>query len=266
MTVKQSPDPQDIRAAFFDVDGTIVGFETHEVSERTRATLARLRGRGVATVLATGRPTYQLESVPLELFDAVIAFNGQLCRLADGTVVRDEPLRPADVAAIVDQCRRGLYQAMFQTRDAFFLSGRDEWVTTLEEAIDFRYPVDDPARALAETVYQVNAFMPGERDHLITDAVPGLKCLRWFPSFADVIPADGGKDVGVHLVLEHLGIDPSQAVCFGDGENDISMLDACGHAVVMGSASDEVKAHATLVTDDVAHEGVTRACERLGLV
>lgn len=258
--------PHGIRAAFFDVDGTILGFETHEVSRATRDALASLRRDGVATILATGRPRYQLDDLPLDLFDAFVTFNGQLCYLGDGTVIREQLIPREDVAVIVDQCRQGLYQAMFQTRDGFFLSGRDEYVRVLEESIDFRYPLDDPARALDEDVFQVNAFMPPDRDHLVAQATPRLKCLRWFPTFADVVPADGGKDVGVRLMLSHLGVDPAQAACFGDGENDISMLEVCGHAVVMGNASDVVKAHATLVTEDVEHEGVAVACERLGLV
>ena len=257
--------PYDIRAAFFDVDGTIVGFETHEVSQATKEALACLRAQGIACVLATGRPTYQLESIPAELFDAYVAFNGQLCYLADGTVVREQLIDRGDVAAIVEQCQAGAFQAMFQTREGFFLSGRDEYVRALEDSLEFRYPLDDPRRALDEDVFQINAFMPPERDALIPKVAPGLKCMRWFPSFADVIPVDGGKDVGVRLMLERLGVPAAQAVCFGDGENDIPMLDVCGHSVVMGSASDVVKAHATLLTDDVAHDGVAHACGLLGL-
>lgn len=258
--------PHGIKAAFFDVDGTIVGFRTHEVSQATRETLARLRENGIAPILATGRPHYQLDMIPLELFDGVIAFNGQLCYLADGTVVREQHLGKSDVAAMVDACREGLFQVMFQTSETFFVSGRNECLRILEETIDFTYPVDDPARALDETVFQVNLFAPPEMDRLVMERMPRLKCQRWFPTFADVMPVDGGKDVGVGVMLDHLGVDAAHAVCFGDGENDIPMLDVCGHAVVMGSASDEVKAHATLVTEDVENEGVTRACERLGLV
>lgn len=51
--------------------------------------------------------------------------------------------------------------------------------------------------------------------------------------FCDIIPANGGKDLGVAATLERLGIDASEAIAFGDGENDLSMFSAvgtkCGH-------------------------------------
>lgn len=258
--------PNGIRVAFFDVDGTIVGFKSHEVSRATCDALRGLRRNGVACVLATGRPPYQLDGVPTELFDAFVLFNGQLCRLGDGTVVHERLIDRSDVEVVVDHCQRGLYSAMFQTREGFIVSERDERVRALEEAVGVRYPEGDPALALERDVFQINTFTPRECDGLITSAAPGLRCMRWSPLFADVVPVGCGKDIGVTLMLEHLGATSEQAVCFGDGENDIAMLDACGCAVVMGSASDAVKAHAMLVTEDVDHEGVALACERLGLV
>ena len=55
-------------------------------------------------------------------------------------------------------------------------------------------------------------------------------------------------------------------MAFGDGENDLSMFEMVGTSVAMGNASDMVKAHATLVTDDVDSDGLYNACQRLGLL
>ena len=40
---------------FFDIDGTLRSFETHEVPASAREALARLRGRGAKVIIATGR-------------------------------------------------------------------------------------------------------------------------------------------------------------------------------------------------------------------
>ena len=63
--------------------------------------------------------------------------------------------------------------------------------------------------------------------------------------FCDIIPANGGKDLGVAATLERLGIDASEAIAFGDGENDLSMFSAVGTSVAMGNAQETVKAAAT---------------------
>ena len=39
---------------FFDIDGTLRSFETHEVPASAREALARLRGRGAKVIIATG--------------------------------------------------------------------------------------------------------------------------------------------------------------------------------------------------------------------
>ncbi len=53
----------------------------------------------------------------------------------------------------------------------------------------------------------------------------------------DVIQADGGKGVGIQKVLAYYGLDKSQALAFGDGNNDLEMLEAVGTGVAMANAS-----------------------------
>lgn len=67
-------------------------------------------------------------------------------------------------------------------------------------------------------------------------------------------------------MLERLGVGPDEAVAFGDGENDLPMFRAVGHAVAMGNAWDTVKAEAELVTTSVDEDGIWNACRELGLV
>ena len=46
----------DIKAAFFDIDGTLLPFEAKHLPASTVDALARLRKNGVKTFIATGRP------------------------------------------------------------------------------------------------------------------------------------------------------------------------------------------------------------------
>ena len=49
-----------IKAAFFDIDGTLLSFKTHKLAASTKAALIELRSRGVKCFIASGRPEYQL--------------------------------------------------------------------------------------------------------------------------------------------------------------------------------------------------------------
>ena len=47
---------QMVKAIFFDIDGTLVSFQTHTVPESTREALRLLREKGIKVFIATGRP------------------------------------------------------------------------------------------------------------------------------------------------------------------------------------------------------------------
>ena len=75
----------DIKAAFFDIDGTLLPFEAKHLPASTVDALARLRKNGVKTFIATGRPPvhlpylHALDGTP---FDGYVTMNGQYCYLA----------------------------------------------------------------------------------------------------------------------------------------------------------------------------------------
>lgn len=57
-----------IKALFFDVDGTLVSFNTHDVPESTREALRLAHESGVKIFTATGRPRQLLNNVaPIEI-------------------------------------------------------------------------------------------------------------------------------------------------------------------------------------------------------
>jgi hydroxymethylpyrimidine pyrophosphatase-like HAD family hydrolase len=66
--------------------------------------------------------------------------------------------------------------------------------------------------------------------------------------------------------MEHYHIDRSEAVAFGDGNNDLEMLKAVGHGIAMGNGSDELKEIAEEVCGHVADEGIYYYCKEHGLI
>ena len=77
---------------FFDIDGTLRSFETHEVPASAREALARLRGRGAKVIIATGRDRRSLPPLEGLTFDGYILVNGGHCRTTDGEVLAERPI------------------------------------------------------------------------------------------------------------------------------------------------------------------------------
>ena len=254
-----------IRGAFFDVDGTLLSFRTHEVPGSAVQALRTLRSRGVKCFLCTGRSPSLLDDVPLELFDACLTMSGQYCYAGDD-VFLSKPIDRADMEAVVAQVQAGLYECLFMEPHTSYLSGHDDLVDRAMRAANMDPPLGDPGHALEAPVYQLNVFVEKEREGLVYGVTRNLKLTRWSPNFADAMPADGGKAAGVRAALERFGLAQDEVVAFGDGGNDAEMFAAVGTSVAMGAAAPEVKALTTYATDDVDDDGIYNACVRFGLI
>ncbi len=95
---------QDIKTAFFDIDGTLTSFVTHVVPQSTIDALHALQRNGVKVFICSGRaPSYMgvvLDTIPVT-FDGIVGLNGQYCTTRDGLDYR-HPIDQADVKLITD--------------------------------------------------------------------------------------------------------------------------------------------------------------------
>ncbi|MBQ6590600.1 MAG: HAD-IIB family hydrolase [Lachnospiraceae bacterium] len=74
------------------------------------------------------------------------------------------------------------------------------------------------------------------------------------------------KREGMQAVEQYYGLSRADTIAFGDGANDLQMLEYAGIGVCMGDGAESAKARADLVTDALAEDGLLHAMERLGLV
>ena len=150
-----------IRAAFFDIDGTLLSFKTHKMPESTKRALATLREKGILTIVSSGRPTYQLPPCIKTGFDAYITLSGQLCYDADG-VFRSNPISKTGVASVVEQVKSGCYEALVLQGDRAFCSKLTDDVAEVARTAGLVYEPDDIDRTFDAPVYQF-VFGPGPR-------------------------------------------------------------------------------------------------------
>jgi Cof subfamily protein (haloacid dehalogenase superfamily) len=81
------------------------------------------------------------------------------------------------------------------------------------------------------------------------------------PYFLEFASRDVTKAAGLEFLAEHLGFARERTVAFGDGENDIELVDWAGFGVAVENAHDLVKEVADFVCPSVDEEGVAQMLE-----
>jgi Cof subfamily protein (haloacid dehalogenase superfamily) len=81
------------------------------------------------------------------------------------------------------------------------------------------------------------------------------------PIFLELANAEVSKGSGLQFLADRIGITPAQTIGFGDGENDLELLDWPDYAVAVDNAHDAVKARANFVCPSADEEGVAQVVE-----
>ena len=259
-----------IKAAFFDVDGTLVSFQYGVVTQRVRADLLALRQRGILLFLATGRARQDLARTGMlgDLnFDACVTLNGHCCYDSRG-VYLDRPIPREDLAAACGVLRENPDLA------ALMAGNGESYVNQLNqramEIFDYMhtppYPVRPPEWMLEHKIYQFIPLVEQGGEERFLKVMPHCVSTRWHPEGVDIIPAGDGKADGIRATLDRYGLKREEIIAFGDGVNDRSMLAMAGVSVAMGNAVQEIKDGADYVTDSVEEDGICRALRQFGLL
>ncbi len=69
------------------------------------------------------------------------------------------------------------------------------------------------------------------------------------------------KATGVAFVADRLGVDRAQIVAFGDGENDVEMIEWAGYGVSVELGHERLRAHADWICPGPEEDGVARVIE-----
>lgn len=260
---------RDIRAVFFDIDGTLAAVGSHRIPESARTALRRLKERGIPVILSTGRHVMETEQEKLLdglSFDGAVWMNGQLCEL-NGRVILENHISGAQLGALKEFLEKKGRSCVFLEKDEMYCNLIDERICREQAKIGTAVP---PVRDLdgieEREVYQAIPFITPEEEKELLAVMPGCRMTRWGEEVVDLIAGEGGKEQGIRAIYTEMGITAAEVMAFGDGENDISMLELAGIGVAMGNAIDEVKKAADYVTDDIEQDGVYNALVYFGLI
>ena len=255
-----------VKAIFFDIDGTLVSFKTHQVAKETFATLKKLKEKGYQLFIATGRGKDGLEVLQDFPFDGYITLNGQYCYSKD-KLIYENTIKKEDLQALLDYLKVKPFPCGFTEENTKYFNMRDERVDEIHRIThNDDHPAGDCSQVVNHKVYQCMCFVDEQEEKELLKVMPHCISARWHPLFCDVSPIGGTKQNGIDQFLAYYGIDLSETMAFGDGGNDKEMLNHVALSVAMANGNDELKAIADYVTGSVDDDGITQAMKHFNLI
>ena len=265
-TKSETAEGSDIKIAFFDIDGTLIDFSSKNISAKTLETLTRLKEKGIILCLATGRSPMALPQFSGIEFDVFLTYNGSYC-YNNEKVIFSNPIPAGDISRLVCNAKKIGRPVSVATKDRLAANGTDQDLADYYAIAGLdAHIAEDFDEVLQREIYQMMMGGRQEEYPYIMEGIKHAKIAAWWDRAIDIIPADGGKGKGIEKVLEYYHLDRSEAIAFGDGDNDIEMLQSVGTGVAMANGSEKLKAAATEVCGHAAEDGIYHYCLEHGLL
>ena len=257
-------------ALFFDIDGTLVSFDTHEISASTILALTQAKANGHKVFIATGRPPIIITNLGAieHLIDGFVTTNGAYCFVGND-VVACKSIPPHEARLIVDDAIEKNYGVIVVgEKDVAVLDPRGQVDEIFRQHLavqnlDLAKPVE---HVLQQRIMQITPFFDKTYEEQLMARVPGCTSGRWHPAFTDVTALGADKGEGLLAMARYFGLNPDHTMAFGDGGNDSTMIRKAGIGVAMGNAIDELKAEADYITTSVDNDGIREALHHFGLI
>lgn len=258
-----------IKAAFFDLDGTLVsgqGFCTPGVKTAIEA----LRKNGILVFAATGRSPYEMAITGMidgVEFDGFVSLNGQLCYDRDGVIHR-KLFDKEDLKNLINQTKITPFAFMLAEQEDMYINHIDDYVRSALKAIHTPLPeVRDLSDAQDRDVLLAMAYLPQkETQELVIPVLKNSQVTRWNQYGVDIVPKGCSKRTGIEKVLEKYKLSWEDVIAFGDGENDYEMLKSAKYGIAMGNSDPVLLTGEFTVTDSVEQDGVVSALKRFNLI
>lgn len=247
------------RIFFFDIDNTLLDHRTLSIPASALTAIAGLKRAGHTIVVATGRSYGHARPFADQIDpDYVITQNGARI-LKGGQEVLSVPLDLPSLTTLFDWIQAQGIPYGANLGDHGFISEALPFVVEPMNSVAMPFQSDDPAY-LHRPVHQAWLFFDETLDATLFPAIrekfPVFELVRWHRTGVDVMPSRVNKWTACQWVMQATGFTPDEAIAFGDGLNDIQMLQGVGLGIAMDNGHPDLKAVADRIAPALHLDGI----------
>jgi Cof subfamily protein (haloacid dehalogenase superfamily) len=206
---------------------------------------------------------------PAALGEPIVCYQGAVVAEADGSVLLHRPIEHALALEVIETVTEAGFPPNVYVDDELYVANVTE---ESGRYADFQriaiHPVGDMLAWLAVAPTKLVCIGdPAELDVLERRLRLQFEGRLWvsksLPFFLEFAAEGVSKASGLDFLGERLGFSAAQTLAFGDGENDIEMLDWAGYAIAVEDANLRAKAAADWICPSAEEEGVASMIESL---
>lgn len=259
-----------------DLDGTLTN-DNKDILEETKQELIKLAKKGVIIVLASGRPTAGIFKEANELqLDKVggylLSFNGaRVLDYKNNTVVYEQTLSRDVAIEMYERAKQfGLSPLTYNATEIITEDIGDHWIqkesfTTkmkIKHVQSFKDEVQNPVNKVLITGEP--SYVAEILDEFKAPYENTMSIYRSDPYFIECMNQGIDKAASLSILCQKLGISQEETIAFGDGYNDLSLIEWTHYGVAMENAVDEVKQRANYITKSNNDNGIAYCLKQLG--
>ena len=249
----------------FDLDKTIVRND-YDLPREIAAAIAQVKEAGHLVTVLTGRP--HVAALPyleqLSVIEHYSTNHGAHVTGRGGEVLHRRRIDKAHVADLLaDYIDHPDVEFSCVVDDILYVKNPDDkrwaWAHTLNRSLEkFHSNLELHADKIVFTADGLSASI---RDR-VAKTYPDFVMYPWEEGYLEVTGAQADKGTALELLAGELGVPQQEVVAFGDGPNDVTMLQWAGYSVAVGPhAHPDVIAAADEHIDSPEELGVARWLE-----
>lgn len=269
-----------IKLIGFDLDGTLLTSDKR-LSDRTKKVMSQAIEQGVVMVPATGRP---LSGVPQELLEFpgiryVVTANGarvldilEKKTMAEELLSREKCGQILEIFEKYDTFREIYYDGIgYADREKLEQIEKYQEDPAMQkyiretrrpvESIREKFETNDQGMDKIQALFAKNQEKELAREEIL-QTVTDVEVTGALSNNIEVNAKGIHKGNALLQLGELLGIEREEIMAFGDGKNDLKMLETVGVGVAMANSVPEVLEAADLVTESNDRDGVAKIIEK----
>lgn len=263
----------DNKMFFFDIDGTLIDVnkDIYEITDASKVAMDELKSNGHDVFLSTGRcKCFIVDGVSSYPFSGYVTCNGGHVSYKGKTLYKTV-IEPKAIIETMNLCSQYDMNYYFESNDYIYIKDRhdpthvhfaNKWGMKDEICVDHFDP------------YHIESYIGMIYCNNLDDIPVMIEKLspyfdiqrhRSRHSF-DLTLRGTSKAKGIMELVKAMHRDMKDTIAFGDGRNDLEMIEEVSLGIAMGNAVPELKKVANYVTANIEDEGIKFALQHFGMI